>query len=201
MLLLRQGAAFALLLAFSISAAGTMQQRWNQTVDLAPVVISAARENCENWALAAGLETLLQWQDVHLEQREWVRRLNGGDICVHHLPSMDELARVVNKDFALEDGRRVRLELHFVPGAPLDAGALIASLARQELSLFLWRGHPYFMSGVTYDETISEGMHVYVIKEVRLADTYAKQPRITFQRGRDNMSEIAGILSVSVIPQ
>jgi hypothetical protein len=211
MLVLRQNAAFVLLLAFSLSVYGTMQQQQqqpppvyikpNQTVDLAPAIMGTARQNCENWALAAGLETILQWQDVHLEQSYWVRHLNGGELCVHQLPSMDELAKVVNKEFSLEDGRRVRLELHFVRGAPVDTGALIGGLQQQQLSLFLWHGHPYYMSGVTYDEyTGGSYGHMFLVKEVRLANTYARQPNITFQRDRDNMSEIAGVLSVSVIP-
>lgn len=206
MLLLRQTAAFVLLLVFSVSAGGNMQKQQqrvflkaDQTADLVPAKMSAARENCENWALAAGLETMLQRQNVALDQSFWVMRLNGGELCVPELPSMDALAQVVNKEFVLDDGRHVRLELHFVPGAPVDIGAVIAGLKQQQLSLLLWHGHPYYLSGVTYDERIGrDGSRVFVVKELRLADTYAKQPGITFQRERDNADEIAGILTVSV---
>jgi hypothetical protein len=63
----------------------------------------------------------------------------------------------------------------------------------------LWRGHPYFLVGATYDERIGrDGTRFFEIKELRLADTFARQPAITFQRGRDNVDEIDGILSVSV---
>jgi hypothetical protein len=204
----RQIAALVLLVVFSFSADGTMQKqqqrvflKQDQTADLAPSKMSTARQNCENWALAAGLETILQQQNVALDQSFWVMRLNGGELCIPEMPSMDALAQVVNKEFVLEDGRHVRLELHFVPGAPVDIGGLIAGLKQQQLSLFLWHGHPYYMSGVTYDERIGrDGSRVFIVKELRLADTYAKQPGITFQRDRDNMGEIAGILSVSVIP-
>jgi hypothetical protein len=203
---LRQIAALVLLLVFSLSAVGTMQKqqqrvflKQDQTADLAPSKMNTARQNCENWALAAGLETILQQQNVALDQSFWVMRLNGGELCIPEMPSMDALARVVNKEFVLEDGRHVRLELHFVPGAPVDIGALIAGLKQQRLSLFLWHGHPYYMSGVTYDERIGrDGSRVFIVKELRLADTYAKQPGITFQRDRDNVDEIAGILTVSV---
>ena len=205
----RQIAALVLLLVFSLSADGSMQKQQqrvllnpDQTVDLTPTKMSTAKENCENWALAAGLETILQQQNVSLDQSFWVRRLNGGELCIAEMPSMDALAQVVNKEFVLDDGRHVRLELHFVPGAPVDIGALIAGLKQQRLSLFLWHGHPYYMSGVTYDERIGrDGSRIFIVKELRLADTYAKQPNITFQRDRDNADEIAGILTVSVIPQ
>ncbi len=205
----RQIAALVLLLVFSFSADGSMQKQQqrvllnpDQTADLTPTKMSTAKENCENWALAAGLETILQQQNVSLDQSFWVRRLNGGELCIAEMPSMDALAQVVNKEFVLDDGRHVRLELHFVSGAPVDIGGLIAGLKQQRLSLFLWHGHPYYMSGVTYDERIGrDGSRVFIVKELRLADTYAKQPNITFQRDRDNADEIAGILTVSVIPQ
>ncbi len=206
---LRQAAALVLLLPFAISAGGNMQKQQqqfyikpDQTADLAPSKMSTAKQNCENWAIAAGLETLLQQQNVGLDQSFWVMRLNGGELCVPELPSMDALAQVVNKEFVLDDGRHVRLELHFVPGAPVDIGSVIAGFKQQKLSLFLWHGHPYYMSGVTYDERIGrDGSRVFVVKELRLADTYAKQPSITFQRNRDNPDEIAGILTVSVFPR
>jgi hypothetical protein len=205
--LVRQTAAFVLLLVLTVSAGGNAQKQRvlvnpDQTADLAPTKMSTARQNCENWALAAGLETMLQQQNVGLDQSFWVRRLNGGELCIAEMPSMDALAQVVNKEFVLEDGRHVRLEVHFVPGAPVDIGGLIAGLKQQRLSLFLWHGHPYYMSGVTYDEHIGrDGSRVFIVKELRLADTYAKQADITFQRDRDNADEIAGILTVSVIPQ
>ena len=47
-----------------------------------------AKQNCENWALAAGLETLLQEQNVALDQNFWVMRLNGGELCVDNLPTI-----------------------------------------------------------------------------------------------------------------
>jgi hypothetical protein len=200
MLRLIQAAALVLVPAFSLATG--MQQYPNLKVDLAPAIMSTARQSCENWALAAGLETILQRQDVALDQHFWVLRLSGGEVCAPTMPSVDTLARAVNKEFTLEDRRRVRLELHFVAGAPVDAGAFIGGLKRQELSLLLWHGHPYYVSGVTYDELIADqGIHVYTIKELRLANTYAKQPAITFQRGRDNADEIAGVLTVTVIPK
>jgi hypothetical protein len=209
MLVLRQTAAFVLLLVFSVSAGGNMQKqkqqfyvKQDQTADLVPTKMATARENCENWALAAGLETMLRRQNVGLDQSFWVVRLNGGELCVPQLPSIDALAQVVNQEFVLEDGRHVRLELHFVPGAPVDIGGLIAGLKQQQLSLFLWRGHPYYMAGATYDEHIGrDGSRMFVIKELRLANTYARQPGITFQRDRDSRDEIMGILTVSVTPQ
>src|SRR5689334_8422003 len=115
MQLSRQAAFLVLFLPFAISADGSMQKQQqrvllnpDQTADLVPTKMSTAKENCENWALAAGLETMLQQQNVNLDQSFWVRRLNGGELCISEIPSMDVLVQVVNKEFVLEDGRHVR---------------------------------------------------------------------------------------------
>lgn len=175
----------------------------DQSVDLpANTRMVAAREHCENWALAAGLETLLDRQSVSLKQNFWVTRLNGGELCVDQLPAFNALAREVNKEFVLDDGRHVRLELGFVPGPPLNIDPVIAGLKSGQVAVLLWSGHPYYLTGVTYDERIGrDGTRFFEIKELRLANTYAKEPGLTFQKGRDNPDEIGGILSVSVLPQ
>jgi hypothetical protein len=171
----------------------------DQTLDLASPKMVPAKQNCENWGLAAGLETMLQKQDVALDQRFWVMHLNYGELCIDRLPDMSHVAEVVNQEFVLDDGRHVNLELHFVPGAPRDIDSILATLQRQQPMLFLWRGHFYYLTGVTYDERIGrDGTRNFEIKEIRLADTFASQPAATFQRGRDDLSEIGGIVSVSV---
>lgn len=174
----------------------------DQTADLpSGTSMATAKENCENWALAAGLETMLQQQKVALNQSFWVMRLNGGELCVDKLPSMETLSRVVNRDFVLDDGRHVRLETHYTSGPPVNMDALIAGMRLQQLSLLIWRGHPYYLTGVTYDERIGrDGTRSFEIKELRLANTYAKEPGAAFQKGQDNPEEIGGTLSVTVIP-
>jgi hypothetical protein len=172
----------------------------DQSTDLESRKMVTARQNCENWALAAGLETLLRKQEVSLDQSFWVMRLNYGEVCVEHLPSMEQLAAVVNREFVLDDGRHVRLELQFVPGAPTNIDTVLAGLKRQEPALLLWRGHPYYLTGATYDERIGrDGGRIFDVKEFRLADTFSKQPDVTFQKGRDDPNEIDGTLSVSVV--
>jgi len=172
----------------------------DQTVDLEKPVIVTAKQRCENWALAAGLETLLRKQNVALDQNFWVMHINYGEICVSRLPAMDDLSRIVNNEFVLDDGRHVRLELHFVPGAPTNIDALLALLKQQQPSLLLWRGHPYYLTGATYDEHIGrDGQRMFEVKELRLAETFAKVPGVTFAKGRDNLDEIEGILTVSAL--
>ena len=197
-------AVFVLLITLSLQPAGQKQgQQYylkpDQTADLAAETkLNTAKQNCENWAMAAGLETMLQRQNVPLDQSFWVMRLNGGELCVDDAPTIDALKLVVNRDFILDDGRHVRLEIHFEPGPPVSIDPLIAGLKQQQVTLLLWRGHPYYLTGVTYDERIGrDGTRFFEVKEIRLANTYPKLPGVTFLKGRDDPAEIQGILSVS----
>src|SRR5437763_1887008 len=173
-----------------------------QTADLDAPKLVTAKQECENWAMAAGLEALMKQQNVSINQSYWVMSVYGGELCVLETPSIQAFAQVVNREFVLDDGRHVRLELHFTPGAPSNADAVIFALKQQQLSLVFLRGHAYYLTGATYDEHIGrDGSRMYVIRELRLTDTFAKQPEITFQPGRDNLGDIGGVLSVSVIPE
>ncbi len=170
-----------------------------QAVDLENEKYVTAKQNCESWGLAAGLETILKRQDVHLDQNFWVTRIHGGELCVPDLPSVETLTHAINGEFVLEDGRHVRLELHYISGAPTNIDDVVAGIQRKRLSLLLFRGHAYYLTGVTYDEFIAgNGSRFFGITEMRLADTFPKMPGTTFQKGRDDATEISGTLSVSV---
>jgi hypothetical protein len=76
---------------------------------------------------------------------------------------------------------------------------MIAGLKLQQVTLLLWRGHPYYLTGLTYDERIGrDGTRFFEVKEIRLSNTYPKIPSVTFEKGRDDPGEIQGILSVRV---
>jgi hypothetical protein len=192
-----------LLLTLSLQAADKKQQQSyylkpDQSVDLArDTRLITAKQSCENWAVAAGLETMLQRQNVALDQNFWVMRMNGGELCLSDLPTIEALTQTVNKEFVLDDGRHVRLEIHFTPGPPVSIDPIIAGLKLQHATLMLWRGHPYYLTGLTYDERIGrDGTRFFEVKEIRLANTFAKLPGVTFEKGRDDPGEIQGILSV-----
>lgn len=205
---LRSVAVLILLGAVSLYAGDKvskkLQQRYqlkpDQTADLPEGKLATAKQSCENWAIAAGLETILKKKGVSLDQSFWVMKLNYGELCAD-LPSIDTLAKVVNDEFVLDDGRHVRLELQFTPGAPGHVDSIIAGLQEQQVSLLIWSGHPYYLSGVTYDEYIGkDGSRLFEIKELRLANTFAGKPGIAFVRGRDDPGEIQGIVTVTVTP-
>ena len=201
-----QCAVVSLLLAIAFQQQVEKKQRQNyyikpdQSAGLASdTKLITAKQNCENWALAAGLETMLQQQNVALDQNFWVMRMNGGELCLSDLPVIEALTRTVNKEFVLDDGRHVRLEIQFTPGPPVSIDPVIAGLKLQQVTLLLWRGHPYYLTGLTYDERIGrDGTRFFEVKEIRLANTFAKLPGVTFEKGRDDPAEIQGILSVKV---
>ena len=131
---LRWSGLVLLLLVISLSAGDKKKQQQAyyvkpaQTADLDAPKLVTARQECENWAMAAGLEALLKQQNVSMYQSYWVMRVYGGELCVSEMPSVQAFAQVVNREFVLDDGRHVRLELHFTPGAPSNTDALIFAL-------------------------------------------------------------------------
>lgn len=174
------------------------QKKPDQIAELGAVKLITARQSCENWAMAAGLEMMLHEKGVSLDQSFWVMRLNYGEICAD-LPSIDDLAKVVNNEFVLDDGRHVRLELQFTPGAPDHVDSIIAGLQQKQVAMVIYRSHPYYLSGITYDEYIGkDGSRLFEIKELRLANTFAGRPGIAFERERDDTGEIQGIVTLTV---
>jgi len=172
----------------------------DQTADIAADKLSTAKQECENWAVAAGLETMLAKQGVQLDQSYWIMRLNYGELCAPGMPSIDELTKLVNREVVLADGRHAKLELQYVPGAPTNIDGLVYGLQLQNISLLVYRGHTYYLAGATYDEYIGlDGRRMLQVKELRLANTFAGKPGITFLRGRDNPDDIQGIATVSVV--
>jgi len=171
----------------------------DQSIDVGAGALSTAKQHCENWALAAGLETMLRKQGVMLDQSFWIMRINLGELCVDTLPSMDSLANVMNREFVLDDGRHVQLQVRYSAGAPSNVDGVIAGLQQQQVALLFFHGHPFYLTGATYDLQVGrEGLRRYIIKELRLANTFTGEPGLTFQRYREDNSEIEGILTVSV---
>jgi hypothetical protein len=197
-------ALFLILAALLASGLGKKPQQAfqtipDQTIDVGSVPLTTAKQRCENWALAAGLETMLRKQGVALDQNFWVMRINLGELCTDTLPSMDSLARVVNNEFVMSDGRHVQLQLQYTPGPPTNVDGVIAGMQQQHLALLFFHGHPFYLTGATYDLQIGrDGLRRFMIKELRMANTYHGEPGLTFQRYREDNSEIEGILTVAV---
>jgi hypothetical protein len=172
----------------------------NQTIDLKSEDLATTSQHCESWAIATGLEAMLRQQNISLDRHFWLMRLYGGELCVQEMPSAESLARAVTDEFVLDDGRHVRLQLEFTPGAPREVDSLIAGMEQQKIALVILRGHAYYLAGATYDEHVGrDGSRLYEIKELRLANIYTNLPGTTFEKGRDDVGEIGGIVSVIAV--
>src|SRR5258708_19407072 len=168
------------------------------TADLGKVSLTIAQQKCENWAVAAGLETILKSQGVALSQSFWVMRLNSGEVCVEGMPSMEKLADTVNREFVLDNGRHVQLELRFSAGAPVDLDSIIAGIQQQKPTLMLLRGHTYYLTGVTYDEYVGANKTpTFIFNELRLAHPLPPPPGSVFTNGASKTGDIEALLDVS----
>ena len=173
-------------------------------VDEVPSAVAVtASQKCENWAWAAGVETILHSQDVPLDQHYWVQKADGGEICLETLAPLAQLARVVNGEYVIGVGRKVKLEARFVVGAPVHTDAVIEGLRRGQPALMVWRGHAYVIYGVVYDVYVSPvGYKFFEVREIKLLDPFYDDGRrlTSFVRSRDDIAEIGGIFEITVTP-
>ncbi|MGH9492980.1 MAG: hypothetical protein ACRD2K_05725 [Terriglobales bacterium] len=174
------------------------------TAELPSPAATTAAQKCENWAWAAGVETLLRSQDVQLDQHYWVQKSDGGEICLETLASLEQLARVVTGEYVIDVGRKVRLDARYVLGAPTNLDSIILGLRRGQPALLVWKGHAYVIYGVVYDEYVSPTGHRFAdIREIKLIDPfYAEDERrlVSFVRGRDHPADIGGTFEITITP-
>lgn len=160
-------------------------------------------QRCENWAWAAGVESILRSQGVALDQHYWVQKSDGGEICLESLAPLEQIARVITGEYVRDDGSKVRLEARYTVGAPVNLDSIILGLRAGHPALLVWRGHAYVLYGVVYDEYVSPtGHRFFDIRELKLADPFfADDGRLlSFVKGRDDPAEIGGTLEISTTP-
>jgi hypothetical protein len=172
----------------------------DRTVDLEPAPEVVAQQACANWARSAAIEAMLAPQGVKLDQEFWAFRIDGGKLCVEAWGDPVRLAKDVAGEYVLDDGSRVSLALSFAPGAPTAPDLLIQRLQQGRTLMLVWRGRPYMLSGVTYDEYIyPDGGRMYEFKELRLVDPQVREGderNVRFSKAENQMSEIDGVLDV-----
>ena len=181
--------------------------RKDVAVDLKITPIVVAKQKCPNWAWAAALETVLRAQGVPLDQTFWVLRLNNGELCLDSPGAPDDLIRYLERDpHVLDNGRKVRLRVTFVPGPPNSMDALIHAVQQNVPVIIYWRGRARVLEGVTYDENVAPtGDHFVTGRELRMIDLYAgphDAGRISkFVKGIDSLAEFDGMMQVQVVPE
>ena len=180
--------------------------RPNQIVSLANVPQLVAGQPCENWAWVAALEALLAPQQAQQGQQYWMMKTYGGEICRSEPASIEDLQRVVNNDFTLATGRRVRFELTYSAGAPSVVDNVIAPLRNNIPLVLVWNNRPYLLYAMVYDEYItSVGGRIFEVKEFQLLDLRlaATDParKVSFVAERDDADQINGVLQLAVLPR
>jgi hypothetical protein len=199
--------ALVLVLAVSASAdkvkrpkAVSLVRIPDQTVDLVPAPDIVAQQACGNWARSAAIEAMLAAQGVALNQEFWAFRIDGGKMCFEDWGKPERLAKDVGGDYVLDDGSRVTLALSFAPGAPTSPDLLIQRLKQGRTLMLVWRGRPYMLSGVTYDEYVyPDGGRMYEFQELRLVDPQVRNEDervVRFSKSKDALSELQGVLDV-----
>ncbi|HEV2021239.1 MAG TPA: hypothetical protein VGQ94_01795 [Terriglobales bacterium] len=174
------------------------------TAELPSPAAATAVQTCENWAWAAGVETILRTQNVALDQHYWVQKSDAGEICLESLASLEKLSKVVTGEYVLDDSRKVRLEARYTVSAPVNLDSIILSLRGGQPAILVWKGHAYVLYGVVYDEYISPtGNRFFDIRELKLIDPYyAEDDRrlVSFVRDRDDPADIGGTFEINVAP-
>jgi hypothetical protein len=175
-----------------------MVARPAQTEEIANMAAVAALQPCPNWAWAAGVEMMLDARGVRIDQRQWVLKANGGEVCLPRV-SAEQLARVIDGDYALDSGRKIRLTGRWQNVISPDD--VIMSARRRRPLLLFWRGHPYVAYGAVYNEFVaSTGHRMFEINEIKLYDPagVGDGRYITFLRGRDDLNDIQGVMDIDV---
>jgi len=171
----------------------------DQKAELPEFTAVTAAQKCENWAWAAGLETSLRLQGVKLSQNFWVMKANGGEVCDDRPVSLEAIAKIIDGKYTLDDGRKVLLESATVAGVPTAVDPMVVTIRAGRPLIFLWKGHPYIYSGMTYHEAIyATGDHEFEVQEIKLLDPTAapEKQAVSFKPATDDPAEINGLLDV-----
>ncbi|HWR36557.1 MAG TPA: hypothetical protein VN622_11870 [Clostridia bacterium] len=177
----------------------SLKQVPDQTAQIRNIPSVTALQKCENWAWAAALEMSLLKQGVPLGQKFWVDKANGGALCLNSAGTLESLARVVEGEYVLEDGRKFRLEVRWQESAPGTSDRVLVPLALGRPYILYWRGHAYVPQAALWDEYIyPTGQKTMEIKELTLLDPYESGEKqfAKFTADKDDASELGGVFEV-----
>jgi hypothetical protein len=171
----------------------------------APKTYAVSKRGCANDVWGASVATVLKAQDVELAAKDISLKLAGGDACMPALPEFDILRKSVEGDYPFGNGRRYRIRPEFTPGAPATADPLAVELYAKRPLIFIFKGRPLLLYGITYDEHILNNLRKELwITELRLVDPAASvgsEARIVkFKRDDPRLADIEGVIKVVVTP-
>jgi hypothetical protein len=177
----------------------------DQAVEIQGIKVLPPVQKCNNWGWAASIETLLRLQDVRLDQRFWITKLNSGELCLDELASFEDMAQAIDGEYIIGVNKKVQLKTTYARGAPTVPDQMITSLRDGMPMIFFWKGHPYLMVGMTYDEYLGpNNARIFHVKQMKLLDPMAAeddpQRNVVFVRDQDNIADIDGTMTVQATP-
>ena len=196
---------FALLLACAApafagkKAGAAITKLPTKTVEIKALLIPMPKQHCPNWAWAAVVEMMLARQDVTIKQTDWILRANAGELCIETTPDLDEIKRVVTRNYVQPDGSKIHIKGIVTPDAT-DVGYLVTSVRDQKPLMMLIGGRVLVLQSVDYDEYIyPNNQRMFEIVKMTLIDPFGGKP-VIFDKTTDDTSQIGGVFEVRVGP-
>lgn len=181
--------------------------RPNQIYEIAdaPAKFPVAARGCANDVFATAVAIITEANGVKLPAKDWSVRIAGGDACLQTLPDFDALRKSVEGDYSLGNGKRYRIDLVRSEGPPTAADPLAIQLALNRPVIFIVKGQPLLLYGLTFDEHIINNLRKELwITEMRLVNLAAKpdseQRVVTIRREDGAANDIEAVVRVRVTP-
>jgi hypothetical protein len=165
----------------------------DQWVELSRVADVVAEQPCGNWAWAAAMEAILRRQNVELDQRYWIFKINGGLACLPSAGTFENLKKQIDGEYNLADGRKVRIDINYRESLPDTTDALILPMAHGRPYVIWWKNQPYLVKGATWDEMIFQtGQKMVQIKTLKLVNTieHGSKREVVFDRTTDDTNDL-----------
>lgn len=171
-----------------------------QTETIDDLKLIDPKQSCLNWEWASIVENSLSRQGLALSQTDLILKANGGEVCVLAAIELTEIKKAVEGIYVQPDGSKVEVDAIVLPGVPRDVGYLLGRIRDQRPILILWRGHPYALKAIEYDEYVyPNDQRMYEARKLMLLDPESGK-LVTFDKEKDNALDLGGTLEVRVGP-
>ncbi|HET9695861.1 MAG TPA: hypothetical protein VFP40_03275 [Terriglobales bacterium] len=171
-----------------------------QTETIEDLKLAEPKQSCLNWEWASIVEASLGRQGLSLSQTDLVLKANGGEVCALAAIELVDIKKTVEGIYVQPDGSKVEVDAVILPGVPRDVGYLLGRIRDQRPLLILWRGHPYALKAIEYDEYVyPNDQRMYEARKLMLLDPESGK-LVTFDKEKDNALDLGGTLEVRVGP-
>jgi hypothetical protein len=177
----------------------------NQVIEIpdAPKTFAVSEKGCVNDVWAAAAVSVLHAQKLDLPARDISIRLAGGNGCLQVLPDMEALRKSIEGDYPVGNGRHARVTMSVSTGPPDAPDPLAEQLQKNVPLIFVYRGQPVLLYGLTYDDHIVPGVYRQLwITELRFVNPAAQigseQRHLVVTRESNEAGKIEAIIKLRV---